>query len=163
MDAIRRSSAPSWSRWVRWNLRSHWHHHRAVCLSSGTSPFEADVAHHCTGVSLLLEYGGQVVFARPRFFPQMNPLADLFARRRPDHESKPHDLVVAVILMFGLEFIVHRTKIVRRCARVSFNLPVARLMGINTDFVIAFTFALGSALAAVAGVLWPSRFRASIR
>ena len=30
----------------------------------------------------------------------------------------------------------------------SFNLSVARLMGINTDFIIAFTFALGSALAA---------------
>ncbi len=36
---------------------------------------------------------------------------------------------------------------------MSFNLSVAQLMGINTDFVIAFTFALGSALAAVAGVL----------
>jgi branched-chain amino acid transport system permease protein len=35
----------------------------------------------------------------------------------------------------------------------SFNLPVAKLMGINTDRVIAFTFALGSALAAVGGVM----------
>jgi hypothetical protein len=36
---------------------------------------------------------------------------------------------------------------------VSFNLNSAKLMGINTDFVIAFTFALGSALAAAGGVL----------
>ena len=35
----------------------------------------------------------------------------------------------------------------------SYNLAVAKLMGINTDRVIAFTFALGSALAAVGGVL----------
>jgi branched-chain amino acid transport system permease protein len=35
----------------------------------------------------------------------------------------------------------------------SFNLSVAKLMGINTDYVIAFTFALGSALAAVGGVM----------
>jgi branched-chain amino acid transport system permease protein len=62
-------------------------------------------------------------------------------------------IVVAVILMFGLEFIVHRTKIGKAMRAVSFNLTVARLMGINTDMVIAFTFALGSALAAVAGVL----------
>ncbi len=36
---------------------------------------------------------------------------------------------------------------------VSFNITSAKLMGINTDFVIAFTFALGSALAAAGGVL----------
>ncbi len=49
--------------------------------------------------------------------------------------------------MFGLQFIVHRTKIGKAMRATSYNLSVAKLMGINTDFVIAFTFALGSALA----------------
>ena len=61
--------------------------------------------------------------------------------------------VVAIIVMFGLEFIVHRTRIGKAMRATSFNLSVAKLMGINTDYVIAFTFALGSALAAVGGVM----------
>ena len=36
---------------------------------------------------------------------------------------------------------------------VSFNLNSAKLMGINTNAIISFTFALGSALAAAGGVL----------
>ena len=46
-----------------------------------------------------------------------------------------------------LTYLVQRTKIGKAMRAVSFNLSVAKLMGINTDFVIAFTFAAGSALA----------------
>jgi len=106
------------------------------------------------GVSLLLEYGGQVVFgATPRFFPQMiRSQTYSFGGVQITNQSLLI-IVVAVTLMFGLQFIVQRTKIGKAMRAVSFNLQVARLMGINTDFVIAFTFALGSALAAVGGVL----------
>ncbi len=106
------------------------------------------------GVSLLLEYGGQVVFgANPRFFPQMIR-AEVYSVG--DVQITNQNLliiVVAIVVMFGLEFIVHRTRIGKAMRAVSFNLSVAKLMGINTDRVIAFTFALGSALAAVGGVM----------
>jgi branched-chain amino acid transport system permease protein len=62
-------------------------------------------------------------------------------------------IVVAVVVMFGLEYIVHRTRMGKAMRATSYNLSVAKLMGINTDRVIAFTFALGSALAAAGGVL----------
>jgi branched-chain amino acid transport system permease protein len=62
-------------------------------------------------------------------------------------------IVFAVVVMFALQYIVHRTRIGKAMRATSFNLSVAKLMGINTDFVIAFTFALGSALAAAGGVL----------
>jgi branched-chain amino acid transport system permease protein len=106
------------------------------------------------GVSLLLEYGGQVVFgATPRFFPQMIRSATYSIGGVQITNQSLLIIVVAVVVMFALEFVVHRTKIGTAMRATSFNLQVAKLMGINTDFVIAFTFALGSALAATAGVM----------
>ncbi|MBK6427012.1 MAG: branched-chain amino acid ABC transporter permease [Blastocatellia bacterium] len=106
------------------------------------------------GVSLLLEYGGQVVFtANPRFFPQMIRSETYTVGPVQITNQSLLIIVVSIILMFGLEFIVHKTKIGKAMRAVSHNLSVAKLMGINTDFVIAFTFALGSALAAAAGVM----------
>jgi len=107
------------------------------------------------GVSLLLENGGQVVFgADPKFFPE------LFKKRNIDlfggasiNSADIIVLVIALALMIGLQFVVFRTKTGRAMRAVSFNLQSAKLMGINTDRIIMFTFALGSALAAAAGVL----------
>jgi branched-chain amino acid transport system permease protein len=106
------------------------------------------------GVSLLLEYGGQVVFgATPRFFPQMIRSEIYSVGNVQITNQNLLIIIVTVILMFGLEFIVHRTRVGKAMRATSFNLSVAKLMGINTNFVIAFTFALGSALAAVGGVM----------
>jgi len=107
------------------------------------------------GVSLLLENGGQVVFgAEPKFFPE------LFSKRNIDlfggasiNSADIVVLLIALALMVLLQVIVYRTKTGRAMRAVSFNLQSAKLMGINTDHIIAFTFALGSALAAAAGVL----------
>jgi branched-chain amino acid transport system permease protein len=107
------------------------------------------------GVSLLLENGGQVVFgADPKFFPE------LFRKRNIDlfggasiNSADIVVLVIALALMIGLQIVVFRTKTGRAMRAVSFNLQSAKLMGINTDRIIMFTFALGSALAAAAGVL----------
>jgi branched-chain amino acid transport system permease protein len=107
------------------------------------------------GVSLLLENGGQVVFgADPKFFPE------LFKKRNIElfggasiNSADIIVLIIALVLMLALQFIVFRTRMGRAMRAVSFNLQSAKLMGINTDRIIAFTFALGSALAAAAGVL----------
>lgn len=65
---------------------------------------------------------------------------------------------LAVILMLLLTLFVRRTRIgiaMRACAE---NLNAARLMGINISQVIAAAFAIGSALAAVAGFFWAGKF-----
>lgn len=64
-------------------------------------------------------------------------------------------IVVASLLMqIMLQFIVRRTKMGKAMRATSFDKPTARLMGINVDLVISFTFALGAALAGLGGVLY---------
>jgi branched-chain amino acid transport system permease protein len=60
---------------------------------------------------------------------------------------------VSALLMLTLEFIVHKTKIGKAMRATSQDYNTAALMGVNINLVIAFTFALGSSLAAAGGVL----------
>jgi len=107
------------------------------------------------GVSMLLEYGGQAVFSPdPRSFPALIP--DIALINTSNFRLSLVQVVivaVAILLMIGLQFIIMRTKIGSAMRAVSQDQTAAVLMGINTNAVIAFTFAIGSALAGAGGVL----------
>jgi branched-chain amino acid transport system permease protein len=106
------------------------------------------------GVSLFLENGGQQVFgADPKFFPQIIPTKLLDVGPLKIDSQKLIVLGVAILLMVLLNLVVNYTKTGKAMRAVSFNIDAAKLMGINTDRIIAFTFALGSALAAAGGIL----------
>ncbi len=106
------------------------------------------------GVSLFLENGAQLVFgADPKFFPSLAPSADLQIGQVHVTSEQLTVIVVSFLLMVGLRFFILRTRTGKAMRAVSFNLDAAKLMGISTDGIIAITFALGSALAAAAGVL----------
>ncbi|MDD6467513.1 MAG: branched-chain amino acid ABC transporter permease [Erysipelotrichaceae bacterium] len=60
---------------------------------------------------------------------------------------------VTILLMLILQYVVQKTKIGRSMRAVSVDPDAARLMGINVDATISYTFAIGSALAGAAGVL----------
>lgn len=62
-------------------------------------------------------------------------------------------LSVTVIFMAGLHFIIHRTKVGTAMRAISQDKTTAALMGVNVNRVISFTFAIGSSLGAVAGIL----------
>lgn len=62
-------------------------------------------------------------------------------------------LIVAATMMTGLVLLVNRTKLGRAMRATAENPRIAGLMGVNANQVIAATFAIGAALAAVAGVL----------
>lgn len=61
-------------------------------------------------------------------------------------------MALCVALMSALYLIVAKTKVGVAMRATSHNLVSAKLMGINTDFVISFTFGVGSALACLAGI-----------
>ena len=67
---------------------------------------------------------------------------------------------ISATLMIGLEFIVQKTKIGKAMRATSEDYNTAALMGVNVNFVISFTFALGSALAGAGGVLVGMLFNA---
>ena len=107
------------------------------------------------GMSLFIEYLFVFIFSgTPKAFPQLldNTTFTLFGNAAIS-TSQLLIFVVSVLLMVLLQFIVFYTKVGKAMRAVSFNLDSAKLMGINTDFIITFTFALGSALAAAGGVL----------
>ena len=62
-------------------------------------------------------------------------------------------LLVTTIMMAGLHTIIHRTRMGTAMRAVAQDKVTSSLMGINVNRVISFTFAIGSAMGAVAGIL----------
>lgn len=63
-------------------------------------------------------------------------------------------IAATVLVMILLQLLINKTKTGKAMRAVSEDAGAARLMGINTESTIAFTFAIGSALAAVGAVLY---------
>ncbi len=63
-------------------------------------------------------------------------------------------LVISVLLMIGLTLLVARSRLGRAMRAIAENPTAARVLGINVDRVTATTFAISSALGAVAGALF---------
>jgi branched-chain amino acid transport system permease protein len=106
------------------------------------------------GVSLFLEYGGMILVSpQPRTFPEMFTTQIYNIGGVIVNSQQIVILVISLVLMVLLTYIVHRTKTGKAMRAVSFDTDAARLMGIDVDRIISITFAIGSGLAAAAGVL----------
>jgi branched-chain amino acid transport system permease protein len=67
-------------------------------------------------------------------------------------------MLSAVFLMGMLLLLVHKTKLGMAMRATAENLDVARLMGIKINRTILAAFAVGSALAGIAGLMWGGKF-----
>jgi branched-chain amino acid transport system permease protein len=107
------------------------------------------------GVSLLLEFGGQLLFgADPKLFPVLIPNSQTI--RFGELSINPIQILVlgiSLVLMLILRWVVFKTKAGLAMRAVSFSHANAALMGISVDKTISITFMIGSALAGAAGVL----------
>jgi branched-chain amino acid transport system permease protein len=111
------------------------------------------------GMSLFLEYTGQLVFgATPRAFPAIFPSSVIAIHGLIISANQIIVIIVAGALMLALQFAVYGTKIGTAMRAVALNPKAAQLVGVNIDVVISFTFGLGSALAAAGGVLYAMNY-----
>jgi branched-chain amino acid transport system permease protein len=113
------------------------------------------------GVSLFIEYTCQhraVFGAAPRSFPDLIPAANWKLGGFVVGSHQVIVLVTTLLLLVALTFIVQKTKVGTAMRAVSFNEKAAALMGINVNFIISFTFGLGSALAGAGGILFAMNY-----
>lgn len=109
------------------------------------------------GVSLFIEFACQhksVFGADTKPFPKLLPATDFHLGGLVVSSNDVVVVVVTMLLLGAMWFIVQHTKMGTAMRAVSFNQQAAALMGVNINRVISFTFGLGSALAAVAGILY---------
>jgi branched-chain amino acid transport system permease protein len=110
------------------------------------------------GLSIVLQHLAMIIWSRnPVPFPQVIAVVPYHITGTPDGATITNVQVViiatSVLMMAGLLGLVYRTKLGIAMRATSQNQQVAGLMGININTVIALTFVIGAALAAVAGVM----------
>src|ERR1700754_2502209 len=111
------------------------------------------------GVSILLQTFAMMIWGRsPLPFPQLLSSEPIMVKGALISQTQVLLLVLAALAMFGLVYLVERTKMGRAMRAVAENPRVAGLMGVNSDRVIVATFAIGAGLAAVAGVMWGANY-----
>jgi branched-chain amino acid transport system permease protein len=106
------------------------------------------------GVSIVLQNLAMMIWGREyHAFPQLIANHPHLAWGAIINDIQIIIFMLALALMATLMVVVHRTRLGRAMRAVAENQHAAQLMGVDINRVISITFMLGSALAAVAGVM----------
>ena len=106
------------------------------------------------GVSIVLQNLAMMIWGRDyHSFPQLfaNRAHQIFGAIISDIQLII--VIAALCIMAGLMLLVHRTRLGRAMRAIAENQHAAQLMGVDVNRVISITFMIGSALAAVAGLM----------
>ena len=113
------------------------------------------------GVSYFLQNAALIIWgSTPRAFTSVVPFKSisLFDGKLIITPESLVTVAACVLIMVGLTFFTKKGKMGKAMRAVSEDKDAALLMGINTNRTISMTFAIGSALAAIAGVLLCSAY-----
>ncbi len=111
------------------------------------------------GVSTLLSTFAMMIWGRsPLPFPQLLSSEPINVGGAVISQTQVLLLSLAALSMAGLVLLVEKTKMGRAMRATAENPRVAGLMGVDSNKVIVATFAIGAALAAVAGVMWGANY-----
>jgi len=106
------------------------------------------------GVSFFLQYSTMYIMgAGIKIIPNMLPDYVYHLGKIRITLQQISIFFTSIILMILLQLLVKKTKVGKAMRAVSLDADAARLMGIDVDRTISYTFALGSALAGAGGVL----------
>ena len=113
------------------------------------------------GMSYLLQNTALLIWgANPKVFPSLFPM-DPIRLFDGQLSIKPETLVTIaanIVIMVALTLFISKTKMGKAMRCVSEDRGAAELMGIHVNRTISVTFAIGSALAAIAGLLLCSSY-----
>ncbi|MFH1495950.1 MAG: branched-chain amino acid ABC transporter permease [Pseudomonadota bacterium] len=106
------------------------------------------------GVSIVLQNVAMIIWGRSYIsFPPILPMTRHDIAGAGITDLQIFIFLLALVLMAGLVTLINKTRIGRAMRATAQAPEIAGLMGVNVNAVISFTFILGSALAAIAGLM----------
>ena len=106
------------------------------------------------GMSIVLQQTAVIIWGRDhRPFPDVIERTPIAIGGATITDLEIGMIAIALLLMTGLLIVVEKTRLGRAMRATAQNPEVAGLMGVNINTVVSLTFVIGSALAAVAGIM----------
>jgi branched-chain amino acid transport system permease protein len=110
-------------------------------------------------VGILLEYLNLAAFgAADRGFPQLIQKQTHTVGGVSFTNVKIIVIALSILVMIGLEFMIRKTKVGMAMRAISYDKVAVPLMGVPMNRIIVSTFALGSSLAALAGIMFGTAY-----
>ncbi|WP_305074726.1 branched-chain amino acid ABC transporter permease [Propionivibrio sp.] len=106
------------------------------------------------GISIILQHLAMLIWGRNyHAFPPVIPVSAHEIFGATITSLQVFIVLIAAAMMAGLTLLIQRTRLGRAMRATSQNPAIAQLMGVNINQIISATFVIGSALAAVAGLM----------